>query len=92
IVLLWMVANDAFNNFAEKSNNLSPFNIKEIIEFSSNIEDSNYIDRLRPPPLTDYWKLRDSKSRRRASIMELGYLLTKKIIGLDFNIEDITFT
>ncbi|CAG8746178.1 7288_t:CDS:2, partial [Cetraspora pellucida] len=33
-----------------------------------------------------------SKSRRRARIMELGYLLIKKSIGLDFNIEDITFT
>ncbi|CAG8680679.1 14669_t:CDS:2, partial [Cetraspora pellucida] len=34
----------------------------------------------------------DSKSHRRARIMELSYLLTKKIISLDFNIEDITFT
>ena len=82
IVLLWMVANDAFNNFAEKSNNciwrkfldkpicpdfwdslvrflteiahqVSPFTVKEIIEFSSNIEDSNSIDRIRPLPLTE---------------------------------------
>ncbi|CAG8779572.1 1689_t:CDS:2, partial [Racocetra fulgida] len=167
IVLLWMVANDVFNNFVDKSKNciwrkfldksicpdfwetlvrfltkiahqVSPFTIKEIIEFSSNIEDSNSVDRLRPPPLTEDWELRgiswlqslyepymfehvpkpyikfvdddieviinnindnldlisdqDSKSRRRARIMELGYLLTKKIIGLDFNIEDFTFT
>ncbi|CAG8670841.1 20533_t:CDS:2, partial [Cetraspora pellucida] len=78
IVLLWMVANDAFNNFAEKSNNcirrkfldksiyldfrdsfvrflteiahqVSPFTIKEIIEFPSNIEDSNSIDRNENP-------------------------------------------
>ncbi|CAG8830554.1 14979_t:CDS:1, partial [Cetraspora pellucida] len=32
---------------------VSPFTIKEIIEFSSNIEDSNSIDRLRPPLLTE---------------------------------------
>ncbi|CAG8813064.1 5889_t:CDS:2, partial [Cetraspora pellucida] len=76
IVLLWMVANDVFNNFAEKSNNciwrkfLDKSICPEIIEFSSNIEDSNYIDRLRPPPL-------GITCRRRARIMELGYLLTK---------------
>ncbi|CAG8796276.1 28038_t:CDS:2 [Gigaspora margarita] len=167
IVLLWMVANDAFNNSADEPNNfiwrkfldksicpnfwetlarfltkiahqVSPFTIKEIIEFSSNIEDSNHVERLRPPPLTEDWELRgtswlqslyepylfkhvskpsikfvdddieiitnnfhdnldlnsgqDAKTRRRARIMELGYLLTKKIVGLDFDIEDTTFT
>ncbi|CAG8473158.1 12286_t:CDS:2, partial [Cetraspora pellucida] len=45
--------------------------------FSSNIEDSNSIDRLRPLPLIENWELRDFKSRRRVRIMELGHLLTK---------------
>ncbi|CAG8705797.1 7611_t:CDS:2 [Cetraspora pellucida] len=153
-------ANEAFNNFAEKSNNciwrkfldkyicpdfwdtlvrfltkiahqVYPFTIKEIIEFSSNVEDSNSIDAsssssikyflaqsLYEPYMFEhvpkpYMKFvdddielvinninddlnlisdQDSKSCRRAMIMELGYLLTRKIIGLDFNIEDITFT
>ncbi|CAG8448192.1 1651_t:CDS:2 [Dentiscutata heterogama] len=88
IVLLWMVANDAFNNSADKSNNnciwgkfldksicpnfwetlarfltkiahqVSPFTIKEIIEFSSNVENSNHVERIRPPPLIEDWKLR----------------------------------
>ncbi|CAG8579935.1 7682_t:CDS:10, partial [Cetraspora pellucida] len=112
----------------EITHKVSPFIIKEIIEFPSNIEDSNSIDRLHPLPLTEDWELQpymfehvpkphikfvdddiklvinninddlnlisdqDSKSRHRARIMELSYLLTKNIIGLDFNIEDITFT
>ncbi|CAG8469319.1 7825_t:CDS:2, partial [Scutellospora calospora] len=166
IMLLWMVANDAFNSLDDGTNNriwrkfldksiypdfwktltrfltkiahqVSPFTISEIIEFSTNSKDSNNFERLRSPPLTEDWKLRgvswlqslyepymfehvskpylefvdddieviinnihdnldlnsdqDAKTRRRARIMELGYLLTKKIIGLDFDIEDITF-
>ncbi|CAB4406875.1 unnamed protein product [Rhizophagus irregularis] len=34
----------------------------------------------------------DEKTRRRARIMELGYILTKKITGLDFDVKRDSFT
>ncbi|CAG8465413.1 3677_t:CDS:2 [Acaulospora colombiana] len=34
----------------------------------------------------------DAKSRRRARIMELGYILSTKIIGFSYNVESASFT